>query len=113
MIPATSSPESQTPTHHLITLTRSPLSLPSYSSRTLAALGIRKRYQSVIHPFSPSVAGQILRVKEIVKVRNVTLEEGLRWVNLSKSEGSGVKMNGRVYGGRGGLRSEGDLGQRI
>lgn len=103
-----SSSSTSTPTHHLITLTRSPLSLPVYSSRTLAALGLRKRYQSALHSFSPSTTGRILRVKEIVRVRNVSKEEGERWMNMTRSEGSGVAVSGRVFGGGGGLSRLGD-----
>ena len=103
-----SSSSSTAPTHHLITLIRSPLSLPVYSSRTLVALGLLKRYQSVLHTFSPSTTGRILRVKEIVRVRNVSKEEGERWMNMTRSEGSGVAVSGRVFGGGRGLARTGD-----
>ncbi len=97
---------SSNPTHHLITLIRSSLSVPSYSSRTLESLGLHNRYQSVLHPFSSSVTGQILRVKELVEVRNVNYEEGSRWIRMRKSQGSGVEVRGRVYGGGKGLERE-------
>ena len=103
----TSSASSSTAaTHHLVTLTRSSLNLPSYSSRTLVSLGLKRRYQSVLHPFSPTVAGHILRVKEIVSVKNVSLEEGNRWMAMTRREGSGVVVSGRSYGG-GGIQTEG------
>lgn len=117
-LPALASPaaptDPTTPTHHLITLIRSPLNLPSYSIRTLESLGLRKRYQSVLHPFSPTVAGHILRVKEIVRVKNVSEEEGKRWRDMSRSEGSGVVVSGRVYGGGRMVGREGEkVGGRI
>ncbi|EJU04621.1 hypothetical protein DACRYDRAFT_34918, partial [Dacryopinax primogenitus] len=58
-------------THYRITLMRSALGLQSYARDTLAALGLKKRMQHVYHPFSATTAGQILRVKELVKVENV------------------------------------------
>ncbi|EIW72702.1 ribosomal protein L30 [Tremella mesenterica] len=88
-----------TVTHHLITLTRSPIGLPPQARGTLEALGLYRRYSSVLHPFGPTVAGQILRVKELVSVRNVTEEEGIISLAKKGSEGSGVVVSGRVFGG--------------
>jgi large subunit ribosomal protein L30 len=66
------------PTHFLVTLKRSSIGLPKQTSGTLEALGLGKKlHRSVLHPFSADVAGQILAVKELVQVRNVTEEEGL------------------------------------
>ncbi|KZT59184.1 hypothetical protein CALCODRAFT_493985 [Calocera cornea HHB12733] len=59
------------PTHYKVTLMRSALGLPSFARETLAALGLKKRTSVVYHPFSATTAGQILRVKELVKVENV------------------------------------------
>ena len=94
-------------THHLITLVRSSIGLPSYASRTLEALGLHKRFRTVLHPFGPATAGQILRVKELVQVRNVTKEEGEEWLKRtsSKGEGNGVQPVGRVFGGGKGAMS--------
>ncbi|WVQ85350.1 ribosomal protein L30 [Cryptococcus sp. DSM 104549] len=88
-----------TPTHHLITLNRSPIALPEAIRGTLAVLGLRRRQQNALHKFSPEVTGRILRVKELVTVINVTEEEGLLLATKSRSEGSGVEPSGRVYGG--------------
>ena len=89
------------PTHHLITLKRSAIGLPTKFETTLKMLGLRKRHSSSLYPFSANVAGRILRVKELVEVRNVTKEEGERllksWSN--RSEGSGVAVTGRAFGG--------------
>jgi large subunit ribosomal protein L30 len=85
--PSTSSPsgsssaESESPrssdgtTHYRIILRRSAIGLPDYASRTLKALGIHRRMQTVYHRHSPETAGKILRVKELVEVQNVRPEE--------------------------------------
>lgn len=54
-----------------ITLIRSAIGLPSKSANVLKALGLRKRMATVFHPVEPSVAGQIMKVKELVAVREV------------------------------------------
>ena len=37
----------------------------------LAALGLRRRQQTVFHPVEPQFAGMIMKVKELVKVQEV------------------------------------------
>ena len=54
-----------------ITLVRSAIGLPRRLNGVLAALGLRKRMQTVFHPVSPQVAGQIMKVKELVAVSEV------------------------------------------
>lgn len=54
-----------------ITLIRSAIGLPAKSSNVLKALGLHKRMATVFHPVSPSVAGQIMKVKELVAVSEV------------------------------------------
>jgi large subunit ribosomal protein L30 len=54
-----------------ITLIRSAIGLPSKTSGVLRALGLRKRMNTVFHPVSPQVAGQIMKVKELVAVSEV------------------------------------------
>ncbi|KAH7065121.1 50S ribosomal protein-like protein L30 [Macrophomina phaseolina] len=54
-----------------ITLMRSAIGLPQKTRGVLAALGLRKRMRTVYHPVTQSVAGQILRVKELVDVHEV------------------------------------------
>ena len=51
-----------------ITLLRSSIGLPKRVSGVLKALGLRHRMSSVFHPVSPQVAGQIMKVKELVQV---------------------------------------------
>ncbi|KAF7895581.1 uncharacterized protein EAF01_009543 [Botrytis porri] len=58
-----------TPTSYFrITLTRSAIGLPKKSSRVLKFLGLHKRTSSVYHPVSSDIAGQIMKVKELVEV---------------------------------------------
>ncbi|KAF2190783.1 50S ribosomal protein-like protein L30 [Zopfia rhizophila CBS 207.26] len=54
-----------------ITLLRSAIGLPSKTTGVLKALGLRKRMTTVYHPVSPDVAGQIMRIKELVDVKEV------------------------------------------
>lgn len=54
-----------------ITLIRSAIGLPSKYANVLKALGLRKRMATVFHPVSPSIAGQIMKVKELVAVSEV------------------------------------------
>jgi large subunit ribosomal protein L30 len=50
---------------------RSAIGLPAKSTNVLKALGLRKRMATVFHPVSPAVAGQIMKVKELVAVKEV------------------------------------------
>ena len=54
-----------------VTLIRSSIGLPGKIQGVLAALGLRKRMQTVFHPVSTDVAGQIMKVKELVAVSEV------------------------------------------
>ncbi len=54
-----------------ITLIRSSIGLPKKTQGVLAALGLRKRMRTVFHPVHPQVAGQIMKVKELVAVSEV------------------------------------------
>jgi len=72
---STQSPVSSAPTHYRITLHRSAIGLPDRIARTLTALGIHKRMQTVYHVHSPDIAGKLLKVKELVQVTNVSAEE--------------------------------------
>ncbi|KAI0293498.1 hypothetical protein B0F90DRAFT_1822016 [Multifurca ochricompacta] len=58
-------------THYRITLRRSGISLGRLVQGTLAALGLRRRMQTVYHLHTPETAGMILAVKELVDVQNV------------------------------------------
>ncbi|KAH1286255.1 hypothetical protein KXW98_003453 [Aspergillus fumigatus] len=54
-----------------VTLLRSAIGLPRRTTDVLKALGLKKRMATVFHPVSPSVAGQIMKVKELVEVQEV------------------------------------------
>ena len=54
-----------------ITLIRSSIGLPRRTQGVLAALGLRKRMRTVFHPVTPDIAGQIMKVKELVAVSEV------------------------------------------
>jgi large subunit ribosomal protein L30 len=54
-----------------ITLMRSGIGLPKRTQGVLKALGLRQRMKTVFYPVSPEVAGQIMKVKELVLVREV------------------------------------------
>lgn len=58
-------------TYFRITLMRSAIGLPAKSTGVLKALGLRKRMATVFHPVTPAVAGQIMKVKELVAVSEV------------------------------------------
>jgi large subunit ribosomal protein L30 len=58
-------------TYFRITLMRSGIGLPKRTQGVLKALGLRQRMKTVFYPVSPEVAGQIMRVKELVSVREV------------------------------------------
>lgn len=55
-----------------VTLTRSAIGLPQRTRDALAALGLKRRNQTVVHTVSPSSAGLIFSVKELVKVKEVS-----------------------------------------
>ncbi|EIW76002.1 hypothetical protein CONPUDRAFT_19223, partial [Coniophora puteana RWD-64-598 SS2] len=62
-------------THYKITQTRSAIGLGEGKKETLVSLGLHRRMQTVYHPHGPEVAGKVLKVKEIVQVENVTVDQ--------------------------------------
>lgn len=68
---ATSYTTAEPTTHYRITLRRSAIGLPSRTGRIIEALGLHKRLQSVYHAQTPTIAGMVLAVKELVHVENV------------------------------------------
>ncbi|KAJ6010697.1 hypothetical protein N7451_002109 [Penicillium sp. IBT 35674x] len=54
-----------------ITLLRSAIGLPRRTTDVLKALGLKKRMATVFHPVSSSAAGQIMKVKELIEVKEV------------------------------------------
>lgn len=54
-----------------ITLLRSGIGMPKRTQGVLKALGLRHRMTTVFYPVTPEVAGQIMRVKELISVQEV------------------------------------------
>ncbi|KAJ3561440.1 hypothetical protein NP233_g10191 [Leucocoprinus birnbaumii] len=67
----TRSPSSEPLTHFRVTLRRSGISLGEKVRGTIEALGFHKRNQIVYHRHSSDIAGKILKIKELVEVKNV------------------------------------------
>ncbi|KAK3397426.1 ribosomal protein L30p/L7e-domain-containing protein [Sordaria brevicollis] len=61
-----------------ITLHRSAIGLPKRTHGVLAALGLRKRNQTVFHPVEPQFAGMLMKVKELVRVEEVPFRKTKR-----------------------------------
>lgn len=76
-------------TYFRITLLRSAIGLPRRSTDVLKALGLKKRMATVFHPVSPSVAGQIMRVKELVSVQEVEQALSKQQVHLERKPDPG------------------------
>ncbi len=54
-----------------ITLRKSPIGFPKDQKQTVAALGLRKREQTVEHNATPAVRGMIEKVSHLVRVEEV------------------------------------------
>jgi large subunit ribosomal protein L30 len=61
---------------------RSGIGLPKRTQGVLKALGLRQRMKTVFYPVTPEVAGQIMKVKELVHVQEV--EKPLSKVELKE-----------------------------
>ncbi|KAJ5155177.1 hypothetical protein N7492_007980 [Penicillium capsulatum] len=72
-----------------ITLLRSAIGLPRRSTDVLKALGLKKRMGTVFHQVSPSVAGQIMKVKELVSVEEVDRRLTKQEVHLERKPDPG------------------------
>ncbi|KAL5386007.1 hypothetical protein DPSP01_004441 [Paraphaeosphaeria sporulosa] len=64
-------PNPRTMAYFRITLMRSGIGMPKKVQGVLHALGLKKRMTTVYYPVSQSVAGQIMRIKELVDVKEV------------------------------------------
>lgn len=53
---------------------RSGIGLPKRTQGVLKALGLRTRMKTVFYPVTPEVAGQIMKIKELVHVVEVDKE---------------------------------------
>lgn len=79
-----------------ITLMRSAIGLPKRTNLVLAALGLKKRMATVFHPVSPDVAGQIMKVKELVSVQEVDRPLTKTEVHLQRKPDPGYYIERRV-----------------
>lgn len=83
-------------TYFRITLIRSAIGLPAKSTNVLKALGLRKRMATVYHPVSQSVAGQIMRVKELVAVSEVDKALTKEEINRERVPDKGYYVESRA-----------------
>ncbi|KAJ5319351.1 hypothetical protein N7541_006279 [Penicillium brevicompactum] len=75
-----------------ITLLRSAIGLPRRSTDVLKALGLKKRMGTVFHAVSPSVAGQIMKVKELVQVEECQYRLTKQEVHLERKPDPGYYL---------------------
>lgn len=79
-----------------ITLHRSAIGLPERTRGVLAALGLRRRMQTVFHPVHPQFAGMILKVKELVRVEEVDRVLSKKEVKAARTPDSGFYIEKAV-----------------
>ncbi|KAG5976218.1 hypothetical protein E4U55_007429 [Claviceps digitariae] len=79
-----------------ITLQRSAIGLPTRIRGVLAALGLRKRMQTVFHPVEPHFAGMIMKVKELVSVEEVERKLGKEELKAERTPDSGFYVEKAV-----------------
>lgn len=75
-----------------VTLLRSAIGLPRRSTDVLKALGLKKRMATVFHAVSPSIAGQIMKVKELVSVQEVDRRLTKQEVHLERKPDPGYYL---------------------
>ncbi|CAI7606234.1 unnamed protein product [Penicillium bialowiezense] len=75
-----------------ITLLRSAIGLPRRSTDVLKALGLKKRMATVFHAVSPSVAGQVMKVKELVQVEECQYRLTKQEVHLERKPDPGYYL---------------------
>jgi ribosomal protein L30 len=79
-----------------ITLHRSAIGLPERTRGVLAALGLRRRMQTVFHPVEPQFAGMIFKVKELVRVAEVQERLSKREVKARRTPDTGFYIEKAV-----------------
>ena len=72
-------------------------------AQNLEKMGLMKKDRIVFHPFSDVMGGRILRVKELVEVRNVSWWQMEDEMKRGKGEASGLerwedKLRGKRFG---------------
>lgn len=79
-----------------ITLHRSSIGLPERTRGVLKALGLPRRGRVVFHPVSAQVGGMIMKVKELVKVEEVSERLTKQEVKQSRTPDAGFWVERRV-----------------
>ncbi|OAA63066.1 Ribosomal protein L30, ferredoxin-like fold domain protein [Cordyceps fumosorosea ARSEF 2679] len=79
-----------------VTLHRSAIGLPERTRGVLAALGLRRRAQTVFHPAEPQFAGMIFKVKELVRVAEVDAPLSKREVRAARTPDAGFYVESRA-----------------
>ncbi|KAJ6779614.1 hypothetical protein PWT90_05628 [Aphanocladium album] len=79
-----------------ITLHRSAIGLPERTRGVLAALGLRRRMQTVFHPAEPQFAGMIFKVKELVRVAEVERPLSKKEVKAQRTPEAGFWVESRA-----------------
>ena len=74
---------------------RSAIGLPQKVTGVLKALGLKKRMATVFYPVSLDVAGQIMKVKELVSVQEVDRPLTKQEVHLQRKPDSGYYIECR------------------
>ncbi|EUC29107.1 hypothetical protein COCVIDRAFT_89609 [Bipolaris victoriae FI3] len=86
-----------------ITLMRSGIGMPAKTQGVLKALGLRKRMTTVYHPVSQSVAGQIMRIKELVDVKEVAVPMSKEQMRQARRPDPGYYVEMRAGEAMGGV----------
>lgn len=79
-----------------ITLLRSGIGLPRSTNGVLAALGLKRRMQTVYQPVSADSAGMIFKVKELVDVQEVEKPLTKREMKASRTPEPGYWVESRA-----------------
>ena len=78
-----------------ITLIRSAIGLPRRTRDVLYALGLKKRMTTVFYPVTQNVAGQIMKIKELVSVKEVDQPLTKEQVHLERKPDPGYYVERR------------------
>lgn len=80
-----------------ITLMRSGIGLTKKTQGVLHALGLRKRMKTVFHPVTSEVAGQIMKVKELVAVQEVEMPKTIQELRAERRPDPGYYVEKTAY----------------
>jgi len=91
-----------------ITLLRSAIGLPLKTRGVLGALGLTKRMKTVYIPVSPTCAGHIMRVKELVDVEEVDRPKTIQEMRAERRPERGYWVERRAEEGASSRLESGD-----